>query len=164
MTRHMATVLVCALIGCAGGKAGTNTTTRPISPPPAADPGLKTVQSKHTFADTVSRLEQAIQAKGLTVFTKIDHAGNASKADLTLPPTTVLIFGKPQVGTQLMNTSRTVAIDLPQKMLVWQGGGTVKITYTEPAWLQKRHGLDSKAALIQKVSGLLGALAKGAAE
>lgn len=159
-------MLCAALAACSGSDAPDKPTTpKPTTtaPAPRPAPGLKSVTSQHDFADTVSRLEAAITKKGLRVFTKIDHAANAKGAGLQLPPTTVIIFGKPQVGTQLMTVNRRVAIDLPQKMLVWQDGATVNITYNDPAWLKARHGLDAKAALLDKVSGLLGALANQAA-
>jgi len=160
------TLVLCTAVAACGGSAVEDRTTTPAKAPATAttaDPGLKTMVSQHRFADTVTRLEAAITGKGLRVFTKIDHAANAKGAGLALPPTTIIIFGKPQVGTELMATSRSVAIDLPQKMLVWQDGTTVNITYNDPAWLQARHGLDAKAALLKKISGLLGAVANQAA-
>jgi len=150
--------IAALLVACSGGSKGA-----PTTPTSSANPGLTTVVSGHTFADTLARLQAAIIGKGLIVFTTIDHGANAKRAGLTLQSTAVIIFGKPQVGTQLMNTNRTVAIDLPQKMLVWKDGGTVRITYNDPAWLQARHKLDAKSALLAKVTKLLGALANKAA-
>jgi uncharacterized protein (DUF302 family) len=172
--------LLCATLVACGG-SNTDGSTTPARPAPSAkpapvpakkdpqlamahpelDPGLTTVPSRHSFADTVSRLQAAIKSKGLTVFATIDHSANAQKAGLSLEPTAVIIFGKPQVGTQLMKAKRTVAIDLPQKMLVWQDGAQVKITYNDPYYLMTRHDLSAKKALLQKVRGLLEKLANG---
>ena len=39
---------------------------------------------------------------GLTVFARIDHAAGATKVDMALRPTELLIFGDPKGGTPLM--------------------------------------------------------------
>ena len=82
--------------------------------------GLITVRSSHGPADTMSRLEAEVRAKGLTVFARIDHAAGAAGAGLSLGPTELLIFGNAKGGTPLMQANQTIGIDLPLKALVWQ--------------------------------------------
>ena len=36
------------------------------------------------------------------------------------PPTTLLIFGSPSIGTPLMQAARSIALDLPLRALIWQ--------------------------------------------
>lgn len=74
--------------------------------------------SAHYFAQTLTRLEEAVTRSGLTIFARIDHAGAAQKVGLTMPPTTVLIYGNPQGGTPIMLTTPRSAIDLPLRVLV----------------------------------------------
>ena len=59
-----------------------------------------------------------IESKGMKVFARVDHQKNAQSADLSLRPTQVVMFGNPKAGTPLMNCEQTVAIDLPQKILI----------------------------------------------
>ena len=40
--------------------------------------GLTTIQSNFGPKDTMNRLEAAVQAKGMTVFARIDHAAGAA--------------------------------------------------------------------------------------
>ena len=89
-------------------------------PAMADDSGLLRVKSAHDVSTTADRLVNALNAKGMTVFDRIDHAAGAQKAGLELAPTTLVIFGNPKVGTPLMQCAITAAIDLPQKMLIWQ--------------------------------------------
>ena len=51
------------------------------------------------------------------------------------------------------------------KALVWQDAdGKVWLSYNEPSWLAKRHGLAAKAqATVDAMAAGLGALARGAA-
>jgi len=132
------------------------------TPVAAADPGLVIVDSDQPVAATVERLRGDIEAKGLKVMAVIDHAANAAGAGLELPPTQVIIFGKPEVGTKLMQAKRTIAIDLPQKMLVWEENGQTKIAFNDPKWLLARHGATGlPPAMPTKIRGLLDSLATG---
>jgi uncharacterized protein (DUF302 family) len=104
------------------------------------DTGLITLHSAHDFATTLARLTAALEAKGIAVFARIDHAAGAARAGLSLRPTTLLIFGNPAAGTPLMQDAQTAGIDLPLKILVWEADG-VNLSYNDPAWIAARHGL-----------------------
>jgi uncharacterized protein (DUF302 family) len=108
--------------------------------------GLITVRSQHGPEETMNRLGAAVRAKGMTVFAQIDHAAGAEAVGLPLRPTEVLLFGNPRSGTPLMQTSQTTGIDLPLKVLVWQDeGGVTWLSYNDPGWLARRHGLDDQS-------------------
>jgi len=107
----------------------------------AAD-GLITLRSSYGPKETMNKLETEVKAKGLTVFARIDHAAGAAEVGLPLPPTELLIFGNAKGGTPLMQSVQTIGIDLPLKALVWQdASGTTWLSYNDPNWLAKRHGL-----------------------
>ena len=104
--------------------------------------GIVTERSSHTVDQTVQKLEEILQAKGVKLFAVIDHSGEAERAGLHMPPTKVLIFGNPKAGTPLMLAAPTIAIDLPLKILVWEdAAGAVNVSYNSPAYLQGRHGV-----------------------
>jgi len=106
-----------------------------------------------------------IVSRDLTLMTRVDHRANASGAGLELRPTTLFIFGKPQAGTPLMVDAPTIAIDLPQKLLVVadQESGTVRVVVNDPVHLAHRHGLDGEDPRIQRLAGVLRAIAEDAA-
>jgi uncharacterized protein (DUF302 family) len=123
----------------------------------AAD-GLITIRSSYGPVETMNRLEAEVKGKGLTEFAHIDHAASATAVGLALNPTDLLIFGNAKGGTPLMQAVQTIGIDLPLKILVWQdAGGQTWLSYNDPHWLAKRHGIDGAAAAA--VNGLAGALA-----
>jgi uncharacterized protein (DUF302 family) len=128
-----------------------------------AVPGLTTIKSNHPPEATMSRLEAAVKARGLTVFARIDHAGGASAAGLSLRPTELLIFGNAKGGTPLMQAVQTIGIDLPLKALVWQDdAGETWMSWNDPAWLAARHGTSGTEAITGKLAALLEDLAKSA--
>jgi uncharacterized protein (DUF302 family) len=122
-----------------------------------ANDGLVTLRSTHDFATTLARLAAALEAKGITVFARIDHAAGAAGVGLPLRPTTLVLFGNPAAGTPLMQAAQTAGIDLPLKALVWEDAeGGVHLTYNDPAWIAARHQIGGKVG--QAVAALAAAL------
>ncbi len=133
-----------------------------ISPLYASE-GMVKVKSAHSVGETADRLEKALLAKGMKVFQRIDHAAGAKTAGKTLRPTQLLIFGNPKVGTPLMLCSQSIAIDLPQKALIWEDAeGAVWLAYNDPAFLKLRHGTRGCDPVLDKVSKALGNFARSA--
>jgi uncharacterized protein (DUF302 family) len=130
----------------------------------AAD-GLTTIASNYDPTETARRLEAAIQAMGMIVFAKVDHAAGAKEVDLTLGPTLLVIFGSAKAGTPLMQADQSVGIDLPLKSLVWQdAAGKTWISYNEPEWIAKRYRLDDQVKpILGKMHEVLVAVANEAA-
>jgi uncharacterized protein (DUF302 family) len=121
--------------------------------------GLIAIRSNRGPHETMTRLEAAVTAKGLTVFAHIDHAAGAEQAGLPLRPTDLLIFGNAKGGTPLMQAAQTSGIDLPLKVLVWQDeAGVTWLGYNDPHWLAKRHGL---GAASEPVANALAAVLDG---
>lgn len=112
----------------------------------AADNGVVSKASAYSVTDTVARLEAALKAKGVMVFAKIDHSGEAEKAGLKMLPTQLLLFGNPKAGTPLMTAAPLSAIDLPLKALVWQDAESkIWLSYNSAAYLKQRHDLPEAA-------------------
>lgn len=129
-----------------------------------AQEGIVTLQSKFSVEETVDRLERILQENGLTIFEKVNHRKGATSVNLDLPPTTVLIFGNPKLGTPLMQCAPTVGIDLPQKMLIWEDeDGQVNVGYNSPDYLKKRHNIEGCDQELNKISNALQKFARSAA-
>ena len=123
--------------------------------------GLIHLASRHSVDETLQRLEVLLNERGITVFVRVDHSGEAAKVGLALRPTKLLIFGSPKGGTPLMQAAPTVAIDLPLKALFWEDAdGKVWLTYNDPAYLQQRHNVP--ADLVPNIAGVGALLAKAA--
>ena len=79
--------------------------------------------SAEPFAPALARLETAIEAAGMTIFARIDHAAAARNVGLDMPPTIVLIYGNPRGGTPIMVAAPQAALDLPLRVLVREDAG-----------------------------------------
>jgi uncharacterized protein (DUF302 family) len=127
-----------------------------------ANNGIACIKSNHSVDDTVEKLKNILQAKGVTLFALIDHSGEAQKAGLTMPPTKLVIFGNPKGGTPLMLAAPSAAIDLPLKILIYEDAEReVQVCYNTPAYLQQRHNLPQD--LLQNIA-VVETLATKAAE
>ena len=127
--------------------------------------GLTTIPSHAGPEETMNRFEAEIKGHGMTVFARINHSGLAAEAGLVLRPTEVVIFGNPRGGTPLMQAKQTLGIDLPLKALVWQDeSGKTWLSYNEPAWLAKRHGLTGAEPAVALMATALSTIAAHATE
>jgi uncharacterized protein (DUF302 family) len=110
-----------------------------------------------------ARLREALDAHGLQVFARIDHAAGARKADVDLEPNVLLIFGKTRVGTPLMRADPRVGIELPLRMLIWQDSGGTHVGYLDPRELADRYALEGQQQTLEQQAAVLTALAAAAA-
>jgi len=109
---------------------------------PLAIRGIIDKPSHHSVDQTVDKLKNILQSRGVALFALVDHSGEAEKVGMKMPPTKLLIFGSPKAGTPLMLAAPSIAIDLPLKILVWEDtGGKVWVSYNSPEYLKDRHGL-----------------------
>jgi uncharacterized protein (DUF302 family) len=123
--------------------------------------GLTIIESHHGPHETADRLAAAINARGMALMARIDHAAAAAKVGLELRPTEVLLFGSPRVGSQMMQSVQTVGIDLPLRVLVWQdAAGATWLGYNDPGWIARRHG--AEVGVVDAMTQGLEALAREA--
>lgn len=123
--------------------------------------GLVVRVSSYSHSKTLDRLTRAIADHGATVFAVIDHATNAATVGLELPPTSVVIFGNPKVGTPLMRIAPNLAVELPSRVLVRDtAANTTEVVYMDPVMLAERYNLDEVSGL----SGLIHVIDQALAE
>lgn len=113
--------------------------------------------SPYSVPDVLDLLESTLIKQGCTVMARIDHSGNAAKIGMDLRPTQVLLFGKPDLGTQLMQAEQILAIDLPSKVLAWQDiFGQVWLGYHDLRTIAaERGGLDKASAAVEELARII---------
>lgn len=107
--------------------------------------GIVQIPSHHSVDETVQKLKDILQAKGVTLFAVVDHSGEAARAGMKMPNTKLLIFGSPKAGTPVMLATPSIAIDLPLKILVAEDDrGKVSVSYNSAQYLQERHAVPAE--------------------
>ena len=120
------------------------------------------VPSSRSVPETLAKLRAVLDARGVKIFTVVDHSGEAEKAGFQMRPTQLVIFGNPKAGTPLMVAAPTTAIDLPLKVLIWEDAeGKVWASYNRPEYLRRRHGFPED--LLKNIA-VVGALVEKAVE
>jgi uncharacterized protein (DUF302 family) len=109
------------------------------------------------FGPTLDRITAAIRAAGLTVFAEIDHAANARGAGLSMPPSTVLVYGHAKGGTPLMLAAPNLALDLPLRVLVREreDGRAIVVFHTAAAMLHRAGVPENLAGRLEPAQALL---------
>jgi uncharacterized protein (DUF302 family) len=115
-------------------------------------------------ADQVeARLREALDAHGLQLFSRINHAAGARKAHVELEANVLLIFGNTRVGTPLMQADPRVGIELPLRMLIWEESEGTHVGYLDPRELAERYALDGHQQTLERQNAVLTKLAAAAA-
>jgi uncharacterized protein (DUF302 family) len=122
------------------------------STPPSAE-GILSRPSPFSVEETLQRLQEAIHSRNLILFAHIDHSGEAKRVGLKMQEAHVLIVGNPKGGTPLMIASPLLALDLPLKVLIWQGeDDQVWVSSTSATYLKVRYSIPQK--LIGNIAGV----------
>ncbi|MEM7497841.1 MAG: DUF302 domain-containing protein [Pseudomonadota bacterium] len=144
-----ATLALVLAVGFAPGK------------PHAAE--LVTVSSPHSVADTIDRLAAAVEKAGAKVFARVDHGAGGESVGQPIGASQLLIFGNPKLGTPVMASSPTAGLDLPIRVLAYDGPDGTVIVYRDPKAMAAAHGLTAEHPSIGKMTGALGKLTAAAA-
>ena len=120
--------------------------------------GVLRFHSPYAFEQTVQRLHAVFAERGLKIFASIDQQAEAAAVGLSMPPTTLTLFGNPKAGTPLMLANPVAGIDLPLKVLVTElEPGRVEVLINSAAYLIERHALpQALEANLLPAEGLIG--------
>jgi len=122
------------------------------STPPQVE-GIITKPSSFSTKRLVERFLETLQSRGLALFAHINHSEEARRVGLEMQEAHVLIFGNPKAGTPLMIASPLVAIELPLKVLIWQGSdGRTWVSFTNSNYLAARYSIPHE--LIGNIAGI----------
>jgi uncharacterized protein (DUF302 family) len=160
MTRALTSAVlpVAAVVAIAGFVSGIG-----LGGNRAAADSLVAVESRFPVKETMDRLSAELDKRGIKVAARIDHAAGAKAVGMELPPTEVLMFGNPKLGTPLMLSNPAAGIDLPMKVLAWQDKtGKVWVGYNAPEALAARHAIKDRDEVVGAMAGALGGLVKAA--
>ena len=128
----------------------------PVAGPAVAMSDLVVRESRLSVKESIDSLAKAVEAKGIQIVARIDHAAGARAQGLVMRPTEVLLFGNPKLGTPLMLANPEIAIDLPMKIVAWQAAdGKVYIGYTAPEKLKARHGIKGTDDVFKSMAAAL---------
>ena len=116
-----------------------------------------------TVGEAMDRLEAAVTGVGATVFARVDHGAGASSVDMELADAQLLIFGNPMLGTPVMQQDIRAGLVLPLHVLIYDDGGTTRITYEDIDGMVAGLDVDRDAEVFTRIEGALNNLTNAAA-
>jgi len=109
------------------------------------------------FTETYERLKKHLSAyPEMSVILEWNHTALAKQNKLKLNPTQSILISHPFLDTPLIQNTQSIALDLPQKILVTENTSQeVIITYQNPLYLQQKHQLRGGDTVIETWAKLL---------
>ncbi len=109
-----------------------------------ADAEVTTLVSSYTIAQTIERLKASIETNGLDVLAIVKHsvAGGPGRSEAHHE---TLLIQLPRIRA-LLSATPLLALDLPTKVLVWEDGEFVKVSFKEAECLRQRYDLTPESA------------------
>lgn len=127
------------------------------------DDSLYLYESVFGVDETMERIEKILSSRSIPVFARIDHGKNAQEAGLSMPPSKVVIFGSPKVGTHLMLGNPGIATELPLRIAVWEDkDGSTWISFPHMEKMAAAYGMEGLQA-VAAIRNLLRSIASQAA-
>lgn len=156
--------LFCLSVLLAGAAASTpSAAATPVAASEAA--GVLRIASAHPVDETVARIRQSVEAKGIRYFIAIDQQQLGASANLPIRKSTLVLFGNPPLGVQFIQANPYAGLDWPVRMLVREAAdGSTEIAYTDFAYIGERYGITGKDAQLKMASEVAATIANEAAE
>ena len=126
--------------------------------------GIVRVKSAYPMNETIDLIKKDIAEKGIRFFSEIDQSKLAADAGIKLRPSTLLVFGNPQLGTQFITSNANAGLDWPVRLLVTQDeDGSVWTVYTDFGWIAKRHRITDREAQFKMATEVIGSITSSVA-
>jgi uncharacterized protein (DUF302 family) len=126
--------------------------------------GVIRIRSSHGFDETVARLKTAVEAKGVRYFDAIDLQALGKDASLPIGRSTIVRFGAPPLGVQMLQANRYAGLDWPVRMLVVEeADGSVWLAWSDFGFVAKRYGITKLRAQFKMATEVAGSIAADAA-
>ena len=108
--------------------------------------GITKIKSAYPLRETVAQIKEQVAKLGIRSFTEIDQSELAAQAETELRPSTLLVFGNPELGAQFIKANPLAGLDWPVRLLVTEDdSGTVWIAWTDFDWIARRHRITNRA-------------------
>jgi len=107
--------------------------------------GIVTRTSPYEVKETVDRLVLFLEKNGATVYSRINQQNEVRQSGREIGPIEFILFGNPANGGAIMAINPLAALDLPLKILAWEGEDkVVKVAFNDGAYIQNRYSLPAK--------------------
>lgn len=114
------------------------------------------IEDAQTVDEAVEDIKATLEEQGFEIIGVVDHQAGAASISLDLRPTQLILFSNKRQERRLIRRGQTLAIDFPQKILVWEDeGGSIRVFYNRPGYLADRHRLRLRDFRLERIAKTL---------
>lgn len=111
------------------------------------------IKESASVSEAVDNIRNILEQQEYDIIGVVDHAAGAASVGMDLRPTQLILFSDRRQEIKLIRDEQTLAIDLPQKILVWEDGdGSINFFYNGPGYLIDRHRLQLHDHHLKKIT------------
>jgi len=121
--------------------------------------GIVTKASNYPVKETIDRVEAAAKSIGAVIFNRIDFQAMSKKADVSVRPNELIMFGRGKGGPYIVKEAPLAALDMPFKALAWEDAqGKVWVSYTTGTYVDQRYAIKGAASYVKNIDETIGKL------
>lgn len=79
--------------------------------------GIANIPVEEAYRNFKASLEQN---RKISIVAEFEHSKSAGSKESSLPPTRIIFFGNPNLGTPLLQKNQLAGLDLPQRVLFFE--------------------------------------------
>lgn len=104
--------------------------------------GIITRTSPYDVKETIDRLVIFLEKHGATIYSRINQQSEVRHAGKEMLPLEFILFGNPANGAGIMESNPMAALDLPLKIIAWEGADhVVYVAFNDPLYIKDRYRL-----------------------
>lgn len=134
MCRNISLIILSLFLFACNGRDEESSITEPI--------GTMYVKSESGVYDSYTSLLASLnQNQDINIIEEVDFGINARSVDRDLGPSRIIFFGNPNMGTSLLQRNQLAALDLPQRVLLFEKDEESYAMYNSRQYLESRYQL-----------------------
>ncbi len=111
------------------------------------------VQSDYDPKKTYFQLKSYLETQGMYYPRLIDHQTAAKNANVEIPQVYLVVFGNPKESGKLIKENPEVALEFPQKALIYKDAeGRTWVLYKKMNYIKDLYSLKDKEGMIEKMN------------
>ena len=126
--------------------------------------GTNIIETSHSYADLVARLDAAVTANKMRLVTRASATGGAAKMlNKTIPGNVVVGVSQPDFAVRMLEASVAAGIEAPLRFYITEDAdGTATLTYREPSAVFAPYEVPALDAMARELDPIFAKIAKEA--
>jgi uncharacterized protein (DUF302 family) len=113
-------------------------------------------QSDYGPKKTYLQIKDYLDSKGMYYPHVIDHQTASKNANVELKPVYLVVFGNPKESGKIIKENPEVALEFPQKALIYQDEeGRTWVIYKKMDYIKNLYSIQDKEGMIKKMNDLM---------